>query len=609
MLTRRQFMHATAAATAACAAVPVCSGEDKQRTAAPTPPLTPFKDRLPLPPVLRPQPSQTGLSTLRVRMCPARVALHSELPPSDVWTYEGVLPGPTIEVQRAQKVLVEWVNQIPQGQAYPVLAVKAPAGTQERAGREGRAADALVAALPPWTVVHLHGGRTGASSDGWTENALLPGQATASLYTNDQRATMLWYHDHALGITRYNICVGLAGLWLIRDEEERALRLPAGPYEVPLVIQDRNLDTNSDGSLSGRLLHKITDDTMEFFAPFTTVNGTIWPYLRVEARQYRLRVLNACNSRTYRLVLLDEEGSPVSDKMSQIGTDGGLLAAPVPVPPEGLLLGSAERADLIVDFRAFRGRRLILVNTASAPFKGEPAGQPPGKPNPKALLPYPQVMEFRVADARVDDSFVLSGRLSSLKSLAASAVKPTLTQRLVALVKHTMHGQDTFLLHELQPVLGPAHAEPLICVKDERGAVTQYRTVAKWFEDGASFFVPQGATEVWHFLNLTKSAHPMHVHLVHFQVLRRGIYTAETSPTGKLSATFRQHRELEANHLGLKDTVLVNPGEMVSIVATFDSYTGRYMYHCHMLEHEDMDMMRPFVVVPAGALAAMRMDA
>jgi FtsP/CotA-like multicopper oxidase with cupredoxin domain len=440
MLTRREFIYSTAAATAASAAIPLRAEDKKsalEASAAAMPPVTPFKDRLPLPPVLRPQPSQTGPSSLRIRMYPARVRLHSELPPTDVWTYEGSLPGPTIGVSKAQKVMVEWVNEIPQGQPYPVVAVKAPAGTQERPGREGRAADPLVASLPAWTVVHVHGGRTGASSDGWTENALLSGQSTASLYTNDQRATMLWYHDHALGITRYNVYAGLAGLWLIRDEEEQGLRLPAGPYEVPLVIQDRNLDMNPDGSISGRLLHKITDDTMEFFGPLTTVNGTIWPYLPVEPQQYRLRVLNASNSRTYRLVLLDERGTPVSDTMSQIGTDGGLLAAPVPVPAEGLLLGSAERADLIADFRSFRGRRLTLVNTASAPFKGEPAKQPPGKPDPKASLPYPQVMEFRVADTKVNDSFVLPGRLSNFPSLVASAIIPTLVQRMVALVKLT----------------------------------------------------------------------------------------------------------------------------------------------------------------------------
>jgi len=616
MFTRREFMQATAAATTAYAVAPLGPGEANGgtlgATAAPTPPLTPFKDRLRLPPVLRPKLSQDGPSMVRIRMCRRRVRLHSALRATDVWCYEGFLPGPTIEVSRGQKVVVEWRNDLPQGEPFPVTAVTAPAGTQERPGRDGRAADSLVASLPPWTVVHVHGGRSGASSDGWAENGLLPGQATTSLYANDQRATMLWYHDHALGITRYNVYAGLAGLWVIRDEEEQGLRLPAGRYEVPLLIQDRNLDTNPDGSLSGRLLHKITDDTMEFFGPLTTVNGTIWPHLAIEPRQYRLRVLNASNSRTYRLVLVDERGKPALEKVTQIGSDGGLLGEPAPVPAGGLLLGSAERADLLVDFRPFRGQRLTLVNTASAPFKGEPAKHLPGQPDAKGGVPYPQVMEFRVADTKVNDSFVLPGRLSSFHSLEAGALKPKVVQRWVALMKHTMQGQDMFMLHELQPTRAPARGEPLIVVKDDRGTVTRYGTVAKRFEDGASFFVAQGATEIWHFLNLTKSAHPMHIHLVHFQVLGRDFYGAadvEGQASGDTSIAFREHRKLEANHRGLKDTVLVNPGERVSVVATFDSYTGRYMYHCHMLEHEDMDMMRPFVVVPAGALEAMRMGA
>ncbi|HEX4919670.1 MAG TPA: multicopper oxidase domain-containing protein, partial [Candidatus Bathyarchaeia archaeon] len=240
-------------------------------------------------------------------MRPARVQLHSELPPSEVWTYEGSLPGPTIEVSRGQRLQVEWINAIPADQPYPITAVTAPDGTQNEPGRSGRPANATVATLPPWTVVHLHGGRTIANSDGWTENGCLSGQFATSDYTNDQQAALLWYHDHAMGITRFNVYTGLAGLYIIRDAEEAALHLPSGPYEIPLLLQDRNLDTTPDGSLTGRLLHKIEDGTMEFFGPFTLVNGTIWPYLPVEARQYRLRLLNGSNSRFYRLVLLDEQ--------------------------------------------------------------------------------------------------------------------------------------------------------------------------------------------------------------------------------------------------------------------------------------------------------------
>jgi len=182
--------------------------------------------------------------------------------------------------------------------------------------------------------VHVHGGRTAADADGWTENAFLPRDIQPSsqrcLYSNDQRAAMLWYHDHAMGITRLNVYAGLAGVWIVRDEEEDALALPDGSYEIPLLIQDRNLEVKDD-LLTGRLLHKVEDDvgaipnpddrTMEFFGPFTLVNGRIWPRCPVERRAYRLRVLNGSNARTYQLVLLDEAGIVRNNLIRQIGSD------------------------------------------------------------------------------------------------------------------------------------------------------------------------------------------------------------------------------------------------------------------------------------------------
>src|SRR5256884_9743238 len=316
--------------------------------------LSRFKDALRVPPILHPHQTDEQRYRLRVHMRPAQVQLHSELPPVEVWTYEGSLPGPIIEVSRGQRVQIEWINAIPEDQPYPITAVTAPDGSQNEPGRSGRPINQTVAALPAWTVVHLHGGRTAAVSDGWTENASLSGQSTTSDYANDQQATLLWYHDHGMGITRFNVYAGLAGLYIIRDAEEAALHLPAGPYEIPLLLQDRNLDTAADGSLTGRLLHKIEDSTMEFFGPFTMVNGTIWPYLPVEARQYRLRLLNGSNARIYRLVLLDEQGKVALDKITQIGTDGGLLGRPVAVPKDGLIPAPPDPPDLIAAFPAWR---------------------------------------------------------------------------------------------------------------------------------------------------------------------------------------------------------------------------------------------------------------
>jgi FtsP/CotA-like multicopper oxidase with cupredoxin domain len=570
-----------------------------------------FKDCLRIPPTLHPQRIDDERYHLRVHMRQAEIQLHSELPPSQVWTYEGSLPGPTIEVWRGQRVQIEWINALDADQPYPVTAVTAPDGSQNEPGRSGRPANDTVAKLQPWTVVHLHGGRTAAVSDGWTENASLSGQSTTCDYTNEQRATLLWYHDHGMGITRFNVYAGLAGLYLIRDAEEAGLHLPAGPYEIPLVIQDRNLETAADGSLTGRLLHKVEDGTMEFFGPFTLVNGTIWPYLPVDARQYRFRILNGSNARIYRLMLLDADGAPVHAHVKQIGTDGGLLGSPVDLPADGLVLAPAERADLIVDFRAMRGQRLTLVNTAGAPFDNSPATRPPGAPDPDNRLPHPEVMEFRVSAEPAEDPFVLSGELSpSYWRLAHDRLPPGHRHRIVAMVEDPP-GMLTFHEVALVPKGEASATEALLAVTDERGVTRQYRTVATHFEETVNWYIAYGSTEVWHVLNLTEDTHPFHVHLVQFQALSRDLYNIEgfQPETGATTApvSFQAHARLDGNELGWKDTVRVNPGEMVSIAATFDGFTGRYMYHCHILEHEDHDMMRPFIVIPAAALEAMDM--
>lgn len=610
MLSRRQFVQASVIAGAALTLDRLGSAQTTApQGPGPQPPLTPFKDPLPLPPVLHPEEKANGRASLSLSLRATSQRLHSELPPTTLWGYDGCVPGPTIEVRRGQRLRVEYVNDLLEERDYPVTAVVAPNGTQNHPGRDGRPGDANVAALRPWTVTHLHGGRTAAGSDGWTENAVFPRQSTLCSYDNDQPATMLWYHDHALGITRYNIYAGLAGLYIIRDAEEESLQLPSGRYEIPLMIQDRNLESSPDGTLTGRLLHKTTDDTVEFFGPFTSVNGTIWPHADVEARQYRLRVLNASNSRTYRLVLLDEHGTNLLDRVTQIGTDGGLLAEPVRVPADGLTLAAAERADLIVDFRRLGGRRVMVVNTAAAPFKGAAFDRAPGTPDEKQRIPYPQVMEFRVSPQWTDDPFTMPARLSGFRRTTAAEVPADSVHRMVALVKHEVDGRDMFMLHELLPSPAPAADEPLISIQDESGAVVNYRTVAKRFEDTVNFMVAEGSTEVWHFLNLTKSTHPMHVHLVQFQAIGRELYDvggfdAKTFAT-RSPVRFTKRLELAANELGPKDTIRVNPGERVSIAMIFQGYAGRYMYHCHMLEHEDMDMMRPYVVMPSAAMTAM----
>ncbi|MGW0615442.1 multicopper oxidase family protein [Streptomyces sp. NPDC002788] len=318
------------------------------------------------------------------------------------------MPGPTIEVRRGEKLHVTWANDL--SGPLPVTVVEVPATTTppalwDQPGRSGYAARDDVAQLRPWTVVHLHGAVTGSGNDGWPENGVGPGMSQLSEYVNDQPATALFCHDHAMNITRWNVMAGLSGLYLIRDEQEDALGPPSSPYEVPLFIADRNLDTDAEGRLTGRLLHKTAVVHREpmlqmraFTGPFTQVNGVIWPYLHVAPRWYRFRVVNAANTRQYRLTLTDEDGQPIpAGTVRQIGTDHGLLPEPVPLEDNSLTLCSAERAELLVEFSAFAGKRLRLVNTNANPDPG----------------PWPQVMEFRVDARPAHDPFVLPLRLST----------------------------------------------------------------------------------------------------------------------------------------------------------------------------------------------------
>jgi FtsP/CotA-like multicopper oxidase with cupredoxin domain len=404
---------------------------------------------------------------------------------------------------------------------------------------------------------------------------------------------------------------------VVRDEHERALELPEGPpFEVPVLLQDRNVGEDSRGRLTGELVHKTDPGTMEAFAPFTTVNGKVWPLLNVQPSTYRLRVINGSNARTFRLVLVGD-GQPALDRITQIGTDHGLLRAPVAVPSDGLLLASAERADLLVDFSDLQtGSELTLLNTASAPFDGAPfaAGRAEQAANLDGLLPYPDVMRFRVVPGP-------SRPRSVPRQLASDFAPPTADEltgaarRAIALVEQELEGATNMLtMRELAPA-GDDSTEPLVTViapgaDGTERTIARFRTVACHFEDIVTFFPMLGQHEIWQFINLTGDTHPMHIHLDPFQVLARHPVTVNVPDGGitdtETAATVRHGRGpddelehvLDANELGLKDTVRVNPNEIVELAVRFESYSGRYMYHCHILEHEDRDMMRPFVIMP-----------
>ncbi|MEU6407001.1 multicopper oxidase domain-containing protein [Streptomyces sp. NPDC046985] len=579
--------------------------------------LTKFKDPLRIPPVLRPR-ERGDHDELTVRMRTADVAVHSQMPPVTMWTYEGVYPGPTIETVSGRPLRVVWENRLTGD--VPVTAVDfgSPAGRSpdplsNYPGTAGTQAVPGVADLPPWAAVHLHGMLAGGGNDGWMENLIGPGDVQLSAYPNDQAATTLWYHDHTHHVSRFSVYAGLAGLFLSRNREEEALDLPEGAHDVPLLLSDRNFDVDESGALTGRLVHKVEmigpQRLMRVHAaPYTLVNGVVWPYLEVAPRWYRFRIVNAANSRIYRLMLL-ADGVPVPGALRVIGTDHGLIDEPLTV--EGALnLSPGERADVLVDFSAFRGRALKLVNTLE--------GVVPGASDRRNDLLEPDVMQFRVADRRPSGRFAPPAVLSpTFKRLTHDDLPHDHVHRWVAMVgPGSSDLPELWEMEEVDPA-GIAFPSPgVVQVQDAGGAVTTLRRTAMEYDDGMAFTVAHDDVEVWKYLNLAAAPHPMHIHLAHFQVLSRESYDLtgfdRVARGSARPLAFKAAGTLEAHERGEKDVVRVGTagqiapnstlGELVTVAVRFP-VVGRGVHHCHMLEHE-AHMTRPLVVSPAAYLHA-----
>lgn len=323
MISRRGFLGRSVLTAATALVSRTFAQSLSQSAASPEPPkpqglpnldpssLEKFVDPLPLPQLAKPlehrlAPSASGerVPFYRVAMRAVSGKLHRDLPPTTLWSYGGSVPGLTFETRSGQGVLVEWANELPRTHFLPIDHTLHGA---EKDKPEVRG------------VVHLHGGKTPPESDGYPEDWYVPGQSRTYYYPNRQDAAMLWYHDHAMGINRLNIYAGLLGLWVIRDSAEDALDLPKGKYEVPLVLMDRDL--RSDGQLS----YPVSADPArpwvpEVFGEAHLVNGKLFPYLDVEPRKYRFRILNGANGRFYWLSL--SQGA----EMLQIGSDQRTVA-------------------------------------------------------------------------------------------------------------------------------------------------------------------------------------------------------------------------------------------------------------------------------------------
>ncbi|MEV6840679.1 multicopper oxidase domain-containing protein [Streptomyces sp. NPDC051133] len=584
--------------------------------------LTKFKDPLRIPPVLRPH-EHGGHDELTVRMRTADVTVHSELPPVTMWTYEGSYPGPTIETTRGRPLRVVWENRLSGN--VPVTAVdfgqaKGPMADplSNYPGTDGCREVAGVADLGPWAAVHLHGMLAGGGNDGWMENLIAPGEVQLSAYPNDQAATTLWYHDHTHHVSRFSVFAGLAGLFVARSPEERELNLPRGEQDVPLVLSDRNFGLDAQGALTGRLVHKVEMVGAQRLmrphaAPYTLVNGVVWPYLEVEPRWYRFRIVNTANSRLYRLMLL-ADGRPVPGALQVIGTDQGLIGEPA-APDGALNLSPGERAEVLVDFGAFPGQALKLVNTLD--------GVVPGTSSKRNDLLEPDVMQFRVADRRPNTRFKLPSALSpTFRRVTRDDLPKDAVRRWVLIVgPGSTNMPEMWEMEEVDAAGITFPAAGVVQVQDADGTLTTLRRKAMDYDDGGAFTATHGGTEVWKYLNLGGSPHPMHIHLAHFQVLSRETYDVtgfDRATRGSARPmTFKATSALEAHETGEKDVIRVGtagqittgpngtPGELVTVAVRFP-VVGRGVHHCHMLEHEQ-NMTRPLVVTPAGHMGGMTM--
>jgi spore coat protein A len=489
--------------------------------------------------------------------------LHPNLAPTPLWAYDDGSGlggqagsfGMAVVAQSGTPLTVNYTHDLPEIYPgwLPVDTRLTPLGTEVR------------------LMTHLHGGFVAADSDGnpaVTPNGFGPGETQSVFYTNQQPqmpASLLWFHDHGLGATRLNVFAGLAAAYILRDEfdtgeEPNPIGVPGGAYEIPLVVQDRQFNPDGTFLYPGSDIEGATW-IGEYFGDTMLVNGKVWPFLEVEPRMYRFRILNGCNAR---ILSLDIGGA----RLWQMGAEGGMWDVPVPV--KDLVLAPAERADVLVDFTEFAGGTLVMRN------------HKPPKPVSNPAPSLEQVMQIRVGTtvSRPGPRAIPT----SLPGRKADLSNPVTTRYI------TLNEIDTD---------EPTWFLNLNGVHFDEGPITETPKV--------------GTIEDWVYINMTGDTHPMHTHLVTFQVIGRTPFDVDAYeeanegphgvPGGIDPAPFATGPMVQPapEERGFKDTVKANPGQFTTIRANFELPTAvtapqDYVYHCHIVEHEDNDMMRPFTV-------------
>ncbi|NDI33269.1 multicopper oxidase domain-containing protein [Chengkuizengella sediminis] len=537
--------------------------------------------------------------------------LPPDFPETLVWGYEGIIedgscfsatPGPTFEAVKEIPVNVQWVNNLTDPHFLPVDPTLHWANPNNMPTPEppfqSFPPGYPLAQCPVPVSTHLHGGEVRSDSDGGPESWFTAGEEKTGpnftqsrfTYPNQQEPSTLWYHDHTLGITRLNVVAGLSGFYLLRDpNNDIEPLLPSGPFEIPIVIQDRSF--NEDGSL---LFPNIGVNpevhpywVNDFLGNSIMVNGKVWPNLDVERRQYRIRFLNGSNSRFFNLKLSNDQS------FIQIGSDGGFLRCPVTLTE--LLIAPAERADVLIDFSKVRpGTKIIVTNDAFAPFPGG------DRPDPDTTG---QIMQFTVLDTPPVRPVRLPPILNNIPILIPDVPKQTFTLNVVR--EETEPGPRELLLDG-----------------------------QRW-ESPISEMPQVGSTVDWVLANVSAATHPIHVHLVQFQMVSRQLFDSvryladweslngkpplqhPTIPLDVEPYLIGKPMEPDLNEQGWKDTFRANPNEVTILRLrfapqniesggskpgvnqfSFDPTIGPgYVWHCHILDHEDNDMMRPMKVV------------
>jgi FtsP/CotA-like multicopper oxidase with cupredoxin domain len=638
-----------------------------------------YTQQLVIPPVYTPT-IVGGVDTYTIRMVSGinQQILPPPFPSTPTWAYEGLTsvgvlahsPAATFEATKGTPAQVTWINDIVSNYMFPVDPTlhwanpnNIPMDTAMTQAMAGLAPpyppgyngvpytlpgtttvtnpNAWQAQTPIPLVPHLHGGENPSDYDGgpeqWFTNtgihgpdyaSAIAGQTNAATYyyPNQQQPATLWYHDHALGLTRINVMSGLAGFYLLRDptmtfDQYMTTNFVYGVNEIPLAIQDRSF--NLDGTFFFDTVG--INPTMhpywmpEFFGNTIMVNGNVWPNLNVDQGWYRFRLLDGSNARFY-TISLKSMATGAKLPFIQIGTDGGYLKAPVTL--NELTIAPGERADILVDFSAITpGTKILVENKAKAPF---PAG---AQPDPQTTG---QIMQFTVgATAGFNKGLPITFPADLNPTLPVAALFPTLT------------ASTTFVAPAVNP-----RTLPLVEVMGMLGPLEVLLNGQKWIAPTTE--QPRvGDTEDWVIPNLTADTHPIHLHLVQFQLVSRQKFDAAKYTAAWLAANaagsatgmppwdngytpvhvdvtpYLKGKATPAalNEQGWKDTVQMNPGEVTVIRVRFapqaapttgagaptaginlypfnPSLGPGYVWHCHIIDHEDNEMMRRYKVLP-----------